>query len=252
METIRTIMEHRSIRKYKSEPIPEGIMQEILEAGTRASNTGNMQVYSIIVTQSPEVKEQLAPCHFNQPMVKEAPAVLTFCADINRFSQWCQQRQAKPGYDNLLWFCNGTIDAMLAAQNVCIAAEAHGLGICYLGTTLYTASRIVEVLRLPKGVMPITTVTVGYPAEQPLLTDRLPLRGIVHSERYDNYSTTDIDQIYAAKEQLPLTQRLLAENDKQTLAQIFTDKRYPHADNLAFSRSLIEVLEQQGFMNHDE
>lgn len=252
METIRTIMEHRSIRKYKSDPIPEGILQEILEAGTRASNTGNMQVYSIIVTQSPEVKEQLAPCHFNQPMVKEAPVVLTFCADINRFSQWCQQRQAKPGYDNLLWFCNGTIDAMLAAQNVCIAAEAHGLGICYLGTTLYTASRIVEVLRLPKGVMPITTVTVGYPAEQPLLTDRLPLRGIVHSERYDNYSTTDIDQIYAAKEQLPLTQRLLAENDKQTLAQVFTDKRYPLADNLAFSRSLIEVLEQQGFMNHDE
>ena len=245
-------MEHRSIRKYKSDPIPEGILQEILEAGTRASNTGNMQVYSIIVTQSPEVKEQLAPCHFNQPMVKEAPVVLTFCADINRFSQWCQQRQAKPGYDNLLWFCNGTIDAMLAAQNVCIAAEAHGLGICYLGTTLYTASRIVEVLRLPKGVMPITTVTVGYPAEQPLLTDRLPLRGIVHSERYDNYSTTDIDQIYAAKEQLPLTQRLLAENDKQTLAQVFTDKRYPLADNLAFSRSLIEVLEQQGFMNHDE
>lgn len=251
METIRTIMEHRSIRKYKSDAIPESILNEILEAGTRASNTGNMQVYSIIVTQSAEVKEQLAPCHFNQPMVKQAPVVLTFCADINRFGQWCEQRQAKPGYDNLLWFCNGTIDAMLAAQNVCIAAEAHGLGICYLGTTLYTAQRIAEVLQLPKGVMPITTVTVGYPDEQPALTDRLPLQGIVHRERYCNYTPADIDSIHAPKEQLPLTQRLLVENGKETLAQVFTDKRYTHADNLAFSRALLETLKQQGFMNHE-
>ena len=252
METLRTIMEHRSIRRYKPDPIPEGLLNEILEAGLRASNTGNMQVYSIIVTQSHEVKEQLAPCHFNQPMVTEAPVVLTFCADIHRFGLWCQQRDARPGYDNLLWFCNAAIDAVLAAQNVCIAAEAHGLGICYLGTTLYTPLRIAQVLRLPQGVMPVTTVVMGHPAEQPELQDRLPMRGVVHCERYGAYSPNDIDAIYAAKERLPLTERLLVENKLQTLAQVFTERRYPHADNLAFSRGLLESLAQQGFMYHDD
>lgn len=250
METLRTIMEHRSIRRYKPDPIPEGILNEILEAGVRASNTGNMQVYSIVVSQSREVKEQLAPCHFNQPMVLQAPVVLTFCADIHRFGQWCQQRDARPGYDNLLWFCNAAIDAVLASQNVSLAAEAHGMGICYLGTTLYTPARIAQVLQLPQGVMPVTTVVMGYPDEQPELTDRLPLLGVVHNERYGGYTPADIDTIYAAKERLPLTERLLAENKLQTLAQVFTERRYIHADNLTFSRGLLEALEQQGFMNH--
>ena len=78
-----TILNHRSIRKYTGDPVPGTVIDYILEAGTRASTTGNMQVYSIIVSTAESVKEELAPCHFNQPMVKEAPIVLTFCADFN-------------------------------------------------------------------------------------------------------------------------------------------------------------------------
>lgn len=243
-----TILNHKSIRKYKSTPISDKDLNEILEAGVRASNTGNMQVYSIVVTRDEEMKKKLAPTHFNQPMATQAPVLLTFCADINRFNKWCNQRNAKPGYDNFLWFTNAVIDAMLAAQNCCIAAEEKGMGICYLGTTTYNADKIIDILELPKGVIPITTVVVGYPDENPGLTDRLPLEGVVHYETYKDYSSEDIDRIYAEKEALESTKALLEENQKETLAQIFTDNRYKKADNLHFSKSLLKVLEDQGFM----
>ncbi|QKG80736.1 nitroreductase family protein [Tenuifilum thalassicum] len=248
---MKALLNHRSIRKYKGDPIDDSLLQEILTAGTRASTTGNMQVYSIIVTRDEEVKRQLLPLHFNQQMVMQAPVVLTFCADFNRFNKWCKQRNANPGYDNFLSFFTAAIDALLAAQNVCIAAEEKGLGICYLGTTTYTADKIIEVLKLPKGVVPVTTVVMGYPDEQPELTDRLPLAGVIHHEVYHDYSEGDIDQIYQQKESLPLTKKLLEENKKETLAQIFTDNRYTLKDNVTFSKNLLKVLEQQGFMNND-
>jgi nitroreductase len=248
---MNAIMNHRSIRKYKSKPIGESILNDILLAGTRASTTGNMQVYSIIITTDEEIKKQLSPCHFNQPMILQAPVVLTFCADFNRFNKWCELRNAKPGYDNFLSFFTASIDALLVAQNVCIAAEERGLGICYLGTTTYTADKIIDILKLPKGVVPVTTVVVGYPDETPELTDRLPLASVIHQEIYQDYSDGDIDQIYSAKEALPLTQKLLQENSKETLAQIFTDNRYTKKDNVAFSKVLMKVLEQQGFMNNE-
>lgn len=247
---MNAILNHRSIRKYKSTPIEESLLDEILVAGTRASTTGNMQVYSIIVSTSEDVKKQLLPCHFNQAMVVQAPVVLTFCADFNRFNKWCRLRNASPGYDNFLSFFTAAIDALLVAQNVCIAAEEKGLGICYLGTTTYTADKIIDTLKLPKGVVPVTTVVLGFPDEEPGLTDRLPLSAVVHRETYQDYTDADIDQIYAAKEELPLTKKLLEENKKETLAQIFTDNRYTKKDNVAFSKVLLNVLEKQGFMNH--
>jgi len=245
-----TILNHRSIRKYTGDPIPARILDYILEAGTRASTTGNMQVYSIIVTTDGSVKKELSPCHFNQSMVMEAPVVLTFCADFNRFSKWCRLRKAEPGYDNFLSFFTAAIDALLVAQNVCVAAEDSGLGICYLGTTTYMAGKIIEVLGLPPGVVPVTTVTVGYPAEDPGLTDRLPLEAVVHAERYRDYSDADIEKLYREKELIKSYQEFVKENDKETLAQVFTDVRYTKHDNVLFSRSLLEVLKKQGFMNH--
>ncbi|MCG8698351.1 MAG: nitroreductase family protein [Bacteroidales bacterium] len=246
---INTIMNHRSIRKYKSDPVPENILNSVLAAGTRASTTGNMQVYSIVVSKSTEIKEQLWECHFKQDMVKQAPVVLTFCADFNRFSKWCEYRKALPGYDNFLSFFTAAIDALLAAQNVALAAEDNKLGICYLGTTTYLAEKIISVLDLPKLVVPVTTLVVGYPEETPDLTDRLPLEAVIHQEKYTDYDANSIDTLYKEKEELELTKQLLEENQKETLAQIFTDNRYKKDDNLTFSKMLLSVLEKQGFMN---
>ena len=245
-----TILNHRSIRKYTGEPVPNVVLDYILEAGTRASTTGNMQVYSVIVSTDDSIKEELSPCHFNQPMVKEAPIVLTFCADFNRFNKWCSLRKAEPGYDNFLSFMTAAIDALLVAQNVCIAAEDAGLGICYLGTTIYTAEKIIEVLDLPKGVVPVTTLTLGYPDEKPELTDRLPLEAVIHREKYNDYSDSDIENFYREKELIKSYQEFVKENNKETLAQVFTDIRYKKSDNILFSNNLLDILQKQGFMNN--
>ena len=195
------------------------------------------------------MKKQLAGCHFNQPMVEGAPVVLTFCADFNRFNSWCKLNQADPGYDNFLSFFTAAIDALLVAQNVCLAAESEGLGICYLGTTTYLAAKIIDILKLPAGVVPVTTVTIGWPDEQPPLTDRLPLEAIVHQETYGEYDAEKISELYAEKMALAENLKFVAENNKQTLAQVFTDVRYKKSDNVVFSNMLLDVLRQQGFMN---
>ncbi len=245
-----TIMQHRSIRQYKDTPVDEKDLNEILEAGTRASTTGNMQLYSIIVTRDEGKKKELSPAHFNQPMVMQAPVHMTFCADINRFHKWCEQRNAEPGYDNFLWYINAAIDALLASQNVCLAAEEKGMGICYLGTATYNAEQLIKILNLPNGVVPVAAITMGYPDENPGLTDRLPLEGVVHYETYKDYTAEDIDRIYAEKESLEETRQIIGENNKETLAQVFTNNRYTKEDNLHFSKQYLKVLQSQGFMNH--
>jgi nitroreductase len=250
---LKTIYQHRTIRRYLSKPVNNAIIDEILTAATRASTTGNMQVYSIIVTSDEKLKEQLWDAHFKQDMVKQAPVILTFCADFNRFNKWCIHRKANPGYDNFLSYMTGAIDALLAAQNCALAAEANGLGICYLGTTIYNADKIIKTLELPEYVVPVTTLAMGYAAENPGLTDRLPVEAVVHQEKYVDYKSEDIDRLYAAKESLELTVRLLEENNLETLAQIFTQKRYTKKDNILFSRKYLEVIDKQGFMkNSDE
>lgn len=125
---IKEIANHRSIRKYKSSPIDEEVLSDILHSAARASTCGNMQLYSLVVTLDARVRAELAPCHFNQAMVTEAPCVVTVCADVHRFSKWCEQRDAEPAYDNFEWFLNAATDALLAAENLALAAEAHGLG----------------------------------------------------------------------------------------------------------------------------
>lgn len=247
---LQTILNHRTIRKYKSQKIAQEILDKILEAGTRASTTGNMQVYSIVVTSDDKIKEELWASHFKQDMVKQAPVVMTFCADFNRFNKWCNQRNAQPGYDNFLSFYTASIDALLAAQNVALAAESYGLGICYLGTTTYMADSIIKTLELPENVVPVTTLVVGYPDENPDLTDRLPVDGVVHYEKYKDYVAEDINAIYEEKESLASTKQLIEINETNNLAQIFTEKRYTKKDNVNFSKTFMEVIEKQGFMNN--
>lgn len=243
------LKQRRTIRQYTEKAIPAELMTELLNAAAQSSNTGNMQAYSVVVTTNDEIKAQLAPAHFNQPMVTKAPAVLTFCADFNRFSKWCEQRNAVPGYDNFQSFMATAIDAMIFAQTFAVAAESAGLGICYLGTTTYNAGEIIEVLNLPKLVVPITTITVGYPEKMPELTDRLPLEAVVHYEKYNDFSNEKIDTLYAEKENSDFYKNFVAENNKETLAQVFTDIRYSKKNNEFFSDKFLKVLKQQGFLD---
>ena len=241
------IKNRRTIRKYKQDVVSTDLLNELLEEAFRASTMGNMQLYSVIITRDTEMKRKLAPAHFNQSMVNEAPVLLTFCADFNRFSKWCRHRQAEPGYDNFISFLNAVSDTLLVTQNFCTLAEEQGLGICYLGTTIYNPDKIIETLHLPELVMPIATITVGYPDESPLQVDRLPLIGLLHEEVYHDYTKEDIDRIYSHKESLPENLHYVNINNKETLAQIFTDIRYKKIDNEYLSVFLKNTLIKQGF-----
>ncbi len=244
---MKTILTRRTIRKYSTQDVEPALLDRLLTEAARTQTMGNLQLYSVVVTRSAEGKVALAPAHFNQPMVTQAPVVLTVCADFRRTTTWAECRQATPGYDNLLSFMNAATDALLFTQTFCNLAEEEGLGLCYLGTTLYMPQAIIEVLQLPQLVFPVATLTVGWPAEEPALTDRLPLESFVHSEHYHDPTAADIDRFYAVKEALPENQEFVRINQKETLAQVFTDIRYTKKDNELMSQGFWKALRKQGF-----
>ena len=245
---MKSINTRRTIRKYADRDVSEELLNRLLTESARTQTMGNLQLYSVVVTRSAEMKAKLAPAHFNQPMVKEAPVVLTICADFNRTSQWARCRKAEPGYDNFLSFINAATDALLYTQTFCNLADEEGLGYCYLGTTIYQPQPIIDALQLPQLVMPVATLTLGWPAEEPPLSDRLPTASFVHAETYRDYTPADIDTYYIYREQLPENRHFVEINQKETLAQIFTDLRYTRKDNEALSAGLMEALKRQGFL----
>ena len=246
---MKTIENRRTIRQYKADDVSQELLQRLLSQASRTQTMGNLQLYSVVVTRSEEGKARLAPAHFNQPMVKAAPVVLTICADFRRTTRWCEERKAQPGYDNFLSFINAATDALLYTQTFCNLAEEQGLGYCFLGTTVYMPQLIIDALQLPALVMPVATLTLGWPAEQPPLTDRLAADSFVHKENYHAYTAADIDRHYAYKEGLEENRHFCEINDKETLAQIFTDLRYTRKDNEAMSAGLMEALRRQGFLD---
>lgn len=243
------IKSHRSIRKYAKKDISDELLREILSVAEHTQTMGNLQLYSVVVTRSEEMKQTIAPAHFCQPMVTSAPVVLTICADFHRTTRWAEERKANPGYDNILSFLNAATDALLYTQNVCNIAEEKGLGYCFLGTTVYQPKAIIEALKLPKLVFPVATITLGWPDEDPAISDRLPVEAIIHSETYHDYSAEDINAHYSPKENLEENKHFCEINNKETLAQIFTDIRYTKKDNEAMSEGLLEALKQQGFLD---
>jgi nitroreductase len=258
MDVIQAMHEHRSIRRYKPDPVPEGILSKILAAGIRASSSGNMQTYSIIVTRDLELRRQLHKPHMQQRMVLEAPMLLTFCADFNRMRHWLRLSDAPDSFDNFMSFMVAAIDAILVSQNVALAAEAYGLGICYMGSTLANCDQIGEILRLPAGVVPVVGFSLGYPDEDPQPRDRLPLEGLVHQETYQAYSDERILEVYKDREvdgwkrymTYPRLRRLVEASGVENLAQVYSAVKYAREKHQTFSRTVLEYLAAQDFMNN--
>ena len=259
MEVIDQIHRHRSIRKYKPDPIPDQLLEEILQAGIRTSSSGNMQTYSIVIVQDQETKKQLLRPHLNQKMIVDAPVFLTFCADFYRMRRWLSLSDAPDNFDNIFGFMVAAIDAILVSQTVALAAESKGLGICFLGSTLANSDQIGKILKLPKNVVPVTGFTVGYPNEDPPLRDRLPANGLIHREYYQQYSDEDIRTIYRERENVGWERymesgrikKMVLEKDVKNLAQLYTRVKYTKKDHQLYSEKLINYLALQDFMNND-
>jgi nitroreductase len=251
------IHSHRSIRKFTDQPIDEVVLKRILSAGARASSSGNMQAYSIIVTSGKELKGKLYRPHFEQSMVIDAPLLITFCADFHRMRQWLAINHAPMNFDNFMSFMIGTIDATLVAQNVALAAEAEGLGICFMGTTLASCLEIAEILECPEGVVPVVGFSLGHPAEDPATRDRLPTRALIHQEKYhrptpemvsDFYHEREVKgwERYMADDKL---RKLVTESGVQNLAQVYTQLKYTKESHITYSQNVLRCLQQQNFMN---
>jgi nitroreductase len=192
---------HRSIRKYKPDPIDPTLVERVCgEAIAGASSSGNLNSISLVLTRDPARKRRLYELHFEQEMVLEAPLVITFCADWYRTREWLRRRSARDNFNNLIGYHVAAFDAIIVAQNVCLGFEALGLGICYMGTTLHSMPEIAEFLDLPDTCLPVTTIVVGYPDEDPPKRDRLPLHAFLHDEKYHRPTDEELEAIYAQRE----------------------------------------------------
>lgn len=248
---------HRSIRSYKPDPIDENLLNDLIFAGLRSSSSGNMQTWSVIVTQDATNKQKLFHAHHEQQMINEAPAVLTFCSDLFRMREWVRVHNSKQSFDDLYGFLVGAVDAVIAAQTICLAAESKGLGICYMGTTLMSADKITEILDLPKYVMPVTSIVIGYPNEDPPLRDRLPLDLMVHRETYRRMSDAEILESHAEREKSAWARYTAVESVRQKLADAgitkitdyYTSKfKYSQEMHTESSQMLLAVLQEQGLL----
>ncbi|MBD5295667.1 MAG: NADPH-dependent oxidoreductase [Bacteroides sp.] len=232
----------RSIRRFEDREVESQLLDSILLEASKAPTCGNMQLYSVVVTRGKKERDELSALHFNQPASK-APVLLTICADFARFTRWCELRNADAGYDNFLSFTSAFADAMILAQQITTIAELKGLGTCYLGTAIYNAPEISRLLKLPKLVMPVACLAIGWPAEEGVETERLPLNAFVHEETYREDSDEEILELFKTKEEYPANQKFVEENAKQNLAQVFAEVRYPREMNEEFSEKLLRWLD---------
>jgi nitroreductase len=249
---------HRSIRKYKPDPLDPKLVEQVCgDAIAGASSSGNLNSVSMILSRDPARKQRLYELHFGQDMVLQAPLVITFCADWHRTRKWLKLRNARDNFDNLLGYHVAAFDAMILAQNVCLGFEAHGLGICYMGTTLHSMTEIADFLELPETVLPITTIVVGYADEDPPKRDRLPLAAWLHEERYRLPDEGEIEETYRDREvkgwerymSYPELRRMAEERGITTLAQFYTSEiKYDPDIFRRDSKKLAELLARKKFL----
>ena len=244
---IEVMLRHRSIRRFTEEPVGEALLREIVECGLRASNTGNMQLYSVIATREEPRRSQLLQLHYGQ--CATAPLLLTVCTDVHRYHRYCQVNQCDEPYGNLLWWSSALVDASLFAQNLGLAAEARGLGFCHLGTVMYNTAQIAALLECPEGVVPVITLALGHPAEEGRMSERIGPEGVLHSEVYHPYTDDDIRRIHAVRDTDPFNQEMVRQNGTRNYCEIFTTKRYPRQLNEEVSAKLEAFLRGSGMMS---
>ena len=242
---IEVMLKHRSIRKFTSEKVDPKYLEEIVNCGLRASNTGNMQLYSVIATEKEPLRTELCQLHFGQ--CASAPLFLTVCVDVNRYHHYCRVNGCDEPYGNLLWFVSALIDASLFAQNLCLAAEAKELGFCHLGTVNYNTAKIAKLLQCPKGVVPVIALAMGHPAEEGRLSERLGCDAVLHREVYHDPTDEEIKETHAVRDNDPFNRQMVKDNGTRNYCEIFTTKRYPRTMNEAVSADLKAFLEENFF-----
>lgn len=199
-ETMRLLLERSSCRSFFDRKIPPEVMDAVLEAGIHAPTGGNLQPYSIIRIEDAAVKQRLDELNENQMFIAAAPVDLVFCLDWRRLRRWARLQDAPFTADrSFRHFWISFQDTIIAAQNICTAADAMGLGSVYVGTVLECFREVKELLALPDLVFPVVLVSLGYPKERPKPKRKLGLEAIVHTEKYRDPDDRELLAMFAEK-----------------------------------------------------
>ena len=241
-------LKRKTCRFFLDKKIPQKMLEDIINKAMKAPTCGNMQLYTVIVTEEEERLKKLSAFHYNQPAASTAPMILTICADFNRFTRWCEYKDADAGYDNFHSFMMALTDALILTQQIVTVAEMEGLGTCYLGTVNYNAEQISEFLELPDLVVPVASISIGFPEKEGEETSRLPIKAIIHNETYRKDDREEILDYYKTEEENPANKKFIEENGKQNLAQVFAEVRYPRDVNENISKSYSKLLKDKKFI----
>lgn len=254
------LQRHRSIRQFDpSRKVDSDFIDTLLvQALAGSSSSGNLNMVSVVKTFDVQRKAQLHELHKGQPMVLQAPLVLTFCADSHRTRQWLAQRQARAGFADFISWHVASFDALILAQTTALVLQSHGLGICYMGTTLQAMEGIAQLLELPQHCLPVTSLVVGWPAEAPAQRDRLPGTAWIHNERYLAPTPASIDRDFGQREVRgweryramgPEMAAQMEAHGITSLAQFYTSKIKYDPDSLGQSSAELKALLQaRGFL----
>jgi len=252
-ETLRTIERRRSTRAYTSEPVTQAEKDSILRAAFRAPTAGNMMLYSIIEVEDQELKDRLAVTCDNQPFIAQAPYVLLFLADYQRWFDFftqsgvqtrCQElgrAYREPQAGDLLLAC---CDALIAAQNAVIAAESLGIGSCYIGDILENYEIHRDLFALPPYTLPITLLCFGRPvrehaAENP--TPRFDRAFIAFKNRYHRLDAAEMEQMFGPQQEKMGSPAKYFEG-AQNLGQHHYFRKFSADFSVEMSRSVQEML----------
>ena len=184
--TIEQIFRHASVRQYKQDPVSTEMIETVVAAGQRSSTSSNLQAYSVVAITDEEKKARIAELSGNQEQILQAPVFLAWCADLSRLGRVSEMRGYEQVASYVESFLVAAADAAIAMQTAALAAESMGLGMCYIGAIRNQPREVISLLRLPKLVFPISGMTLGWPATEPLIRPRLPLEAVLHWETYDS------------------------------------------------------------------
>ena len=182
--TIELLKGHRSIRQFQNRPIQTDLFQDLIKAGQAAASSNFFQAVTIIRVTDPKKRAKLASLANNQAYVESAAEFLVFCADMNRAVSCCDLHGAEANTGFTEQFIIATVDAAHVAQNIVVASESAGLGICYIGALRNNPSEVSTVLDLPHDTYPVFGLCLGWPDQDPEVKPRLPIEVVLRENSY--------------------------------------------------------------------
>lgn len=201
-DVIALMLDHRSVRGFKTDPLPAGTLETMVAAAQSAATSSNLQTWSVVSVTSPEMRKEFAAIANNQKHIMECPIFLAWIADTSRLARLGEQEKIElEVLPYLETYLVAAIDAALAAQNAVTAAESLGLATVYIGAMRNNVERVSELLALPKGAMCVFGLCVGKPKDgiTNAVKPRLPQAAILHHERYSGAKDQEIRAAYDAE-----------------------------------------------------